>query len=78
MQLKKDTGKIIIEGNIKGVYLEILRNADAAFVRAGSNKSNLNYVFNNGYRFDFPEGTKYVEISAQSRVLEFQFFEVGY
>ena len=78
MQLKKDTGKIVIEGNVKGVYLEILRNSDAAFVKAGTSKSNAKYIFNNGYRFDFPDGTKYVEISAQSRVLEFEFFEIGY
>lgn len=78
MQLRKDTGKIVIEGNIKGVYLEILRNSDAAFVKAGTNASNVKSVFNNGFRFDFPDGTKYVEISAQSRVLEFEFFEIGY
>lgn len=78
MQLKKDTGKIVIEGNVKGIYLEILRNSDAAFVKAGTSKSNAKYIFNNGYRFDFPDGTKYVEISAQSRVLEFEFFEIGY
>ena len=78
MQLKKDTGKIVIKGNIKGVYLGILRNSDAAFVKAGTSSSNAKYVFNNGYRFDFPQGTTYVEISAQSRVLEFEFFEIGY
>lgn len=78
MQLKKDTGNIVIKGNIKGVYLGILRNSDAAFVKAGTSSSNAKYVFNNGYRFDFPQGTTYVEISAQSRVLEFEFFEIGY
>lgn len=78
MQLKSNSGKIVIEGSVKGVFLEILRNSDAAFVKAGTSSSTAKYIFNNGYRFDFPEGTKYVEISAQSRVLEFELFEVGY
>ena len=77
MQLKKDTGKITITGSIKSVYVEVIRNGDALFVKAGTNASNANYIFNNGGLFEFPSGTTYVEIGAVSRVLEFEFLELA-
>ena len=78
IQLKKDTGKITISGATKGIYIEFVRNADAGFVKAGTSSSNAKYIFNEGGIFKFPENTTYVEISAQSRVVEIEFFDIGY
>lgn len=76
IQLKKNTGKITISGAISSIYLCILRNPDACFVKAGTSSSSAKYIFNKGGLFAFPSGTKYVEISAVSRVLEFEFMDI--
>lgn len=78
MQLKSNTGKIIIEGDTKGAYIEFTRNANQCFVKAGSSKSTATYIFNEGSLYKFPNGTKYVEIAADERVVEFEFFSLGY
>lgn len=76
IQLKKDSGKLIIEGPSKGVAFIITRHADALFVKYGSSKSNLKYAFNNGGTFEFDSQANYVEITAESRVVDFETIDV--
>ena len=76
IQLKKDSGKLIIEGPSKGIAFIITRNADALFVRYGTSKNNLKYAFNNGGTFEFDSQANYIEITAQSRVAEFETIDI--
>lgn len=76
IQLKKDSGKLIIEGPSKGVAFIITRNADALFVKYGPNKSNLKYAFNNGGTFEFDSQANYIQITAESRVVDFETIDV--
>lgn len=76
IQLQKDTGKLIIEGPSKGVAFIITRNADALFVKYGPNKSSLKYAFNNGGTFEFDSQANYIQITAESRVVDFETIDV--
>ena len=78
IQLEKDTGTITITGPVKAVFIETLRNGDALFVKAGTNSSTAKYLFNEGCLFRCPDGTKYVQIRAESRVINFEFFDLIY
>ena len=80
IQLKADTGRIVIQGSLKGLIIEpeIGTNAEALFVKAGTSASNAQCVFNNGGYFEFKSGTTYAEISANYRVLNIEYFDIIY
>lgn len=80
IQLKADSGSIVIQGSLKGLIIEpdYNTNVEALFVKAGTSASNAQYVFNNGGYFEFKSGTTYAEISAKYRVLNIEYFDIIY
>lgn len=76
IQLKKDTGILTITGPSKGIAFIISRNADALFVKYGPNKSNLKYAFNNGGIFTFDSQANYIEVTAESSVVDVETIDV--
>ena len=76
IQLKKDTGKLTITGPSKGIAFIISRNADALFVKYGANKNSLQYAFNNGGIFTFATQANYIEVTAESRVVDIETIDV--
>lgn len=69
IQLKSNTGKLIITGPSKGVAFIISRNADKLFVKYGPNKNSLKQAFNEGGTFNFDSQANYIEIYSGDKVV---------
>ena len=75
IQLKNNTGKLCVEGPSKGVAILISEYPQCLLVRYGSNKSNLQYAFNNGGIFEFPSAN-YIEITAVGHAIELEAVDI--